>query len=410
MLSSGSPSSAAVARHQLGAGEKKKSSRQVGAPGAERWCVGPALTKGLWELLPAGPCGQAGAVCARPGAVRRPGAAHRALRPPLASSGFPAAFLSKPTCCWTVVLFALLWYICVFFSSRLRFKKRRLAAKRDACIPGYFGCLPGGAHLAQHPPNSKQKLPPLPRINYSRRLMCLEGGGGREGGHSYPSWCRSACPRFVSHLVCLRGSRVFFLRSRLRGAAGESGPALRRVGPVPPRTSPPPAGMLGAGSPPRGLLGRGGAGAARQPRGSGGGAGGRAVPGRAARGARRRAWCGAARLRFSLRLLLAEPRRAAEGTGSFLLSPGSGPGGAREGAGSRHPCPHPGSARPASSMGRPAWEHAAARSAGGPGRCARCGGRPASCCCAAVSTGRDARLRERCHRLFGPAPETFPRI
>lgn len=40
-------------------------------------------------------------------------------------------------------------------------------------------------------------------------------GGGGEGGHSYPSWCRSACPRFVSHLVCLLCSRVFLLRSRL---------------------------------------------------------------------------------------------------------------------------------------------------------------------------------------------------
>ena len=39
------------------------------------------------------------AVCARPGAVPRPGAAHRALRPALESSGFPTAFLSRPTCC-----------------------------------------------------------------------------------------------------------------------------------------------------------------------------------------------------------------------------------------------------------------------------------------------------------------------
>lgn len=192
-----------------------------------------------------------------------------------------------------------------------------------------------------------------------------------EGGHSYPSWCRSACPRFVSHLVCLLCSRVFLLRSRLllppgggRGkrarltaAAAPSHPAPHLAaargdarGGVPSAGAPREGGRAGRGRP--GRL----AGAEEGP-----GAGpSRAVPGRAARGARRRAWCGAARLRLSLRLLLAEHRRAAEGTESFLPSAGSGPGGAREGAGSRHPGatsrrgPHPGSARPASGMGRPA--------------------------------------------------------
>lgn len=200
--------------------------------------------------------------------------------------------------------------------------------------------------------------------------MCLGGG---EGGHSYPSWCRSACPRFVSHLVCLRCSRVFLLRSRLLLPPGGGRGKRARLTAAAAPSHPAPhlaaargdarGGVPSAGAPREGGRGGGGPAASRaRRRGRGPARAGRCRAGQrgglgGGRGAARR---GAARLRLSLRLLLTEHRRAAEGTGSFLPSAGSGPGGAREGAGSRHPGatsrrgPHPGSARPASGMGRPA--------------------------------------------------------